>query len=124
MLPLVGFLPADEPRMRATIDAVSRELGDGSLVRRRAGEKNGFLVCSFWLVECLAMLGKTAQAAENFESLLALANDLALLSEQADPATGDLWGNFPQAFSHVGLINAAWRLTLAERGQVGSLDLD
>ncbi|MHB8168944.1 MAG: glycoside hydrolase family 15 protein [Thermoleophilia bacterium] len=124
MLPLVGFLPADEPRMRATIDAVSRELGDGSLVRRRAGEKNGFLVCSFWLVECLAMLGKTAQAAENFESLLALANDLALLSEQADPATGDLWGNFPQAFSHVGLINAAWRLTLAERGQAGSLDLD
>lgn len=124
MLPLVGFLPADDSRMRSTIEAVAAELGDGSLVRRRPGEKNGFLVCSFWLVECLAMLGRTDRAVENFESLLRLANDLALLSEQAAPATGQLWGNFPQAFSHVGLINAAWRLTLAERGQVTSLDMD
>jgi len=110
MLPLVGFLPADDQRMRATVEAIERELGDGSLVRRWPSDRSGFLICTYWLVECLALAGLRDRARSWFSKATGHANDLGLLAEEADPRTGELLGNFPQAFSHVGLINAAWRL--------------
>ncbi len=117
MLPLVGFLPASDGRMRATIDAVEQRLGKGGLVRRWADDPSGFLICTYWLVECLALAGEQERAQTWFQSATEHANDLGLLSEEADPDTGELLGNYPQAFSHVGLINAAWRL-----GQPASQD--
>ncbi len=113
LLPVVGFLPATDDRMRATIDMIERELGSGGLVRRWPSDPSGFLICTYWLVECLALAGETQRAEEWFRRATDHANDLGLLSEEADPVTGELLGNFPQAFSHVGLINAAWRLTEA-----------
>ncbi|WP_229399540.1 glycoside hydrolase family 15 protein [Micromonospora okii] len=111
-LPVVGFVPASEPRMRATIEAVERELGTGDgLVRRWSTDPAGFLLCSFWLVECLAMAGEPERARRLFERVLAYANDVGLFAEQVDPQTGVQCGNTPQALSHIGLINAAWRLT-------------
>ncbi|RUL93170.1 glycoside hydrolase family 15 protein [Verrucosispora sp. FIM060022] len=111
-LPVMGFLPADDPRMRATIAAVERELGGpGGLIRRWQDEPGGFLLCSFWLVECLAMAGERERAASLFEQITGHANDLGLLSEQIDLDSGAHLGNTPQALSHIGLINAAWRLT-------------
>lgn len=110
MLPLVGFLPATDERMRATIDAVEHGLGAGGLVRRWTDDPSGFLICTYWLVECLALAGEQDRAEAWFHSATAHASDLGLLSEEADPGTGELLGNYPQAFSHVGLINAAWRL--------------
>jgi len=114
LLPVVGFLPADDTRMRATVEAVARELGRGGLVRRWPDDASGFLICTYWLVECLAMAGETDRAREWFEQATGRANDLGLLSEEADPDSDELLGNFPQAFSHVGLINAAWRLGQAD----------
>ncbi|MDQ3716810.1 MAG: glycoside hydrolase family 15 protein [Actinomycetota bacterium] len=110
VLPLVGFLPADDERMRATIEAVERELGEGGLVRRWPSDRSGFLICTYWLVECLVLAGQPVRARSWFRSATEHANDLGLLSEEADVLTGELLGNYPQAFSHVGLINAAWRL--------------
>lgn len=110
LLPLVGFLPAGDERMRATIDAIERGLGEGGLVRRWPSDPSGFLICTYWLVECLALAGEQEQATAWFASATGHANDLGLLSEEADPTSGELLGNYPQAFSHVGLINAAWRL--------------
>ncbi len=115
LLPLVGFLPADDDRMRATIDAIERHLGTGGLVRRWPGDDSGFLICTFWLAECLAMAGELERANSWFTGATDYANDLGLLSEEAVPHGGPLLGNFPQAFSHVGLINAAWRITQASR---------
>jgi len=115
LLPLVGFLPADDERMRATIEAVERDLGTGGLVRRWPGDESGFLICTFWLAECLALAGDAARAEAWFTSATDYANDLGLLSEEAVPHGGPLLGNFPQAFSHVGLINAAWRITQASQ---------
>ncbi len=123
LLPLVGFLPASDPRMAATIDAVRRELADGWLVYRWSGDTNPFLIASFWLVECLALQGKHDEAGEGFETLLGYAGPTGLFSEEIEPGNHALVGNLPQAFSHVGLINAAWRLTEAtgggERGAPG-----
>jgi GH15 family glucan-1,4-alpha-glucosidase len=120
LLPLLGFLPADDRRMKATIEAVQRELTDGWLVYRWKGDTNAFLIGSFWLVECLALLGDVTAAREGFEALLAYAGPSQLLSEEVVPTTRELVGNLPQAFSHVGLINAAWRISQAsgrsERG--------
>jgi GH15 family glucan-1,4-alpha-glucosidase len=113
LLPLVGFLPAGDERMRATIDAIERELGAGGLVRRWPGDESGFLICTFWLVECLALAGEIDRAEAWFTSACGYANDLGLLAEEAVPDHGPLLGNFPQAFSHVGLINAAWRISEA-----------
>ena len=113
LLPLVGFLPADDPRMRATVEAVERELGTGGLVRRWPDDDSGFLICTFWLAECLAMAGEVERAENWFTTAAGYANDLGLMSEEAVPGGGPLLGNFPQAFSHVGLINAAWRITEA-----------
>lgn len=111
LLPLLGFLPATDPRMRSTIAAVRTGLGDGGLLRRWADDPAGFPLCSFWLVECLALAGEPDAAATLFERTAACANDLGLLAEQVDLATGAHLGNTPQALSHIGLINAAWRLT-------------
>ncbi|MDQ6875824.1 MAG: glycoside hydrolase family 15 protein, partial [Actinomycetota bacterium] len=110
LLPLVGFLPATDDRMRATIEAIERELGKGGLVRRWPSDPSGFLICTYWLVECLALMGEPGRARALFERATTHANDLGLLAEEADLQTGELLGNYPQAFSHVGLINAAWRL--------------
>ncbi len=117
LLPLVRFLPARDERMWATIEAVERELGDIGLVRRWPDDPMGFLICTYWLVECLALGGEVARAEEWFERATSHANDLGLLAEQADPDRKELLGNYPQAFSHVGLVNAAWRLTEAAADQ-------
>jgi GH15 family glucan-1,4-alpha-glucosidase len=119
LLPLLGFLPATDPRMRATIHAVHRHLSDGWLVYRWDGDTNPFLIGSFWLVECLALLGRLREAREGFDALLDYAGPAGLFSEEFDVATGSMIGNIPQAFSHVGLINAAWRLSEAS-GEDGS----
>jgi GH15 family glucan-1,4-alpha-glucosidase len=110
LLPLVGFVPATDPRMRATVEVVAARLGGSGLVRRWDGDGSGFLLCTYWLVECLAMRDQTERAEALFRHVTGHANDLGLLAEEADPDTGALLGNMPQAFSHVGLINAAWRL--------------
>ncbi len=110
LMPLVGFLPADDPRMLATIEAVERELGSGGLIRRWPADPSGFLICTYWLVECLVLAGRPERARSWFDAAMLHANDLGLLAEESDPSTGELLGNYPQAFSHVGLINAAWRL--------------
>jgi GH15 family glucan-1,4-alpha-glucosidase len=110
ILPLVGFLPATDIRMRATIDAVEERLGKDGLVRRWADDPSGFLICTYWLVECLALAGEHDRAHVWFQTATGYANDLGLLAEEADLKSGELLGNYPQAFSHVGLINAAWRL--------------
>ncbi len=117
LLPVVGFLPAGDERMWATIEAIERELGAGGLVRRWPSDPSGFLICTYWLVECLALAGETSRAEDWFRRATGHANDLGLLSEEADPDSGEMLGNFPQAFSHVGLINAAWRLTEAFSAQ-------
>ena len=111
LLPLVRFLRADDERMWATIEAIERELGDVGLVRRWPDDPMGFLICTYWLVECLALGGETSRAEAWFHRATSYANDLGLLAEEADPDRKELLGNYPQAFSHVGLINAAWRLT-------------
>lgn len=111
LMPIVGFLPANDKRMLATIHAIDERLGDGGLVRRWAEELNAFLICSYWLVQCLALAGETERATAYFETVTAHANDVGILAEMVDRATGQLLGNTPQAFSHIGLINAAWTLS-------------
>ena len=122
MIPLVGFLPATDPRVRGTIEAVERELVDGGFVLRYrtvdtgdvdglTGREGAFLACSFWLADCLSMLGRDHDARQLFDRLLGLRNDLGLLSEEYDPVAGCLVGNFPQAFSHVSLVNSASKLS-------------
>ena len=119
MLPLTGFLPATHPRMLATIDAIQRDLtSPRGLVSRYLGADDGvadaegtFLLCTFWLARCLAMAGDIAQARSAFEAAI---NDVGLLAEEVDPQTSELLGNFPQAFSHICLINAAWTIAGAE----------
>jgi GH15 family glucan-1,4-alpha-glucosidase len=130
MLALVGFLPADHPRMLATIEATERELTDqrGLVFRYRpeggvdglAGTEGTFLLCTFWLAEALALAGRVDRARSVFERTIAFANDVGLLAEEVDEDTGELLGNFPQAFSHIGLINAAWAISQASRGELGA----
>jgi GH15 family glucan-1,4-alpha-glucosidase len=125
MMPIVGFLPAGDPRMRATIEAVAERLTDerGLVYRYRteagvdglAGEEGTFLLCTFWLAQALAMAGDTGRARTVFDRAAGYANDLGLLAEEVDGTTGELLGNFPQAFSHIGLVNAAWAIGEAER---------
>ncbi|MFI9751698.1 glycoside hydrolase family 15 protein [Streptomyces collinus] len=120
LIPRVGFLPPDDPRVIGTIDAVREELTHGGFLRRYStadGDVDGlpggegvFLVCSFWLADALYMTGRTKEAREMFERLAGLANDVGLLSEEFDPMTGRHLGNFPQAFSHIGLVNTALAL--------------
>jgi GH15 family glucan-1,4-alpha-glucosidase len=126
LMPLVGFLPASDARMRSTIEVIARELTEDGLVLRYAndeglnadglsGEEGTFVICTFWLVSCLALAGDIEGAESLFDQLLGYANDLGLLAEEVDTASGELLGNFPQAFSHIGLINAAWRIDEARR---------
>ncbi|HEY3201214.1 MAG TPA: glycoside hydrolase family 15 protein [Actinomycetes bacterium] len=129
MMPIVGFLPADDPRVLATIDATERHLTDehGLVYRYRtetgvdglAGDEGSFLLCTFWLAQAQAMAGQVDRARATFERAAAFVNDVGLLSEEVDPATGELLGNFPQAFSHIGLVNAAWEISEAERRLAG-----
>ena len=123
MLPIVGFLPATDPRMRATIDAIAERLTDerGLVYRYRteggvdglAGEEGTFLLCTFWLAQAQALAGEVEQARATFARALAYVNDVGLLAEEVDGETGELLGNFPQAFSHIGLVNAAWAISQA-----------
>lgn len=122
VLPIAGFLPADDPRMLSTLDRIERDLTDthGLVYRYRAhdgleGEEGTFLLCTFWLAHAQALAGRVDGARATFERAVAYANDVGLLAEQVDPTTGQLLGNFPQAFSHIGLIDAAWAIREAER---------
>lgn len=125
LMPQVGFLPWDDERVVGTVEAVQRELTEGGYVLRYRtehgvdglpGEEGAFLLCSFWLADALVGIGRVDEGREHFERLLALRNDLGLLSEEVDPATGRHLGNTPQAFSHVGLVNTARHLSGASPG--------
>jgi GH15 family glucan-1,4-alpha-glucosidase len=124
LMPILGFLPADDERMRSTIEAIADELTEDGLVLRYrndeglnadglSGEEGTFTICSFWLVSCLAKAGELERAEALFEQLADYANDLGLLAEEIDTANGEQLGNFPQAFSHIGLITAAWEIDKA-----------
>ena len=123
MIPLVGFLPPDDPRVVGTVDAIQRELMHDGFLRRYPTEvtqdglpagEGAFLACSFWLCDCLTLMHRHGEAMELFERLLSIRNDVGLLSEQYDLEKRRLVGNFPQAFSHVGLVNSAQNLSLAD----------
>jgi GH15 family glucan-1,4-alpha-glucosidase len=123
LIPALGFLPADDPRVQGTIEAVERRLvRDGFVLRYQpehtqdglAGSEGAFLACSFWLVDAYAYSGRRREAEALFERLLALRNDLGLLSEEFEPRSGRLIGNFPQAFSHLALVRSASVLAGAE----------
>ena len=125
MLPLVGFLPPDDPRIRGTLAAVERDLLRDGFVKRYNttdtndglhGTEGAFLACSFWLADNYVLQGRMDDARAMFERLLALRNDVGLLSEEYDIAGKRLVGNFPQAFSHVGLVNTAHNLCMEEAG--------
>ena len=120
MIPRVGFLPATDPRVKGTIEAIQRELTVDGLVRRYqstnsddglAGGEGIFLACSFWLVDALHLAGRQHEATQLYERLLTLRNDVGLLSEEWDPATGRQLGNTPQAFSHFPLVTSGLQLT-------------
>jgi GH15 family glucan-1,4-alpha-glucosidase len=124
LIPLTGFLPVQDERIVATIEAVQRELTvDGLVLRYRTHEaldglppgEGAFLACSFWLADALCMLGRRDEARALFERVAGLANDAGLLAEQYDPASQRFLGNFPQAFSHVGLVNTAMNLYQREK---------
>jgi alpha,alpha-trehalase len=122
MLACTGFLPADDPRMKATIDATADRLTDSrGLVYRYlaqdglAGEEGTFLLCTFWLANAQALAGEVDQAVATFERAVAAINDVGLLAEEVDAGSGEMIGNFPQAFSHIGLINAAWAIAQAQQ---------
>ena len=124
LMPLTGFLPPDDPRIIGTVEAIRKELVQDGLVLRYlpeeaqdglAGNEGTFLVCSFWLADVLTMMGRTDEATVLFEHLLSLCNDLGLLAEQYDPRSSRQLGNFPQAFSHLGIVNTAHNL-MSSRG--------
>ncbi|MGJ5829078.1 glycoside hydrolase family 15 protein [Streptomyces ossamyceticus] len=124
LIPRMGFLPPDDPRVVGTVDAIREELCHDGFVRRYSadhltstasvdglpGSEGTFLVCSFWLADALHLTGRTKEARELFERLLGLTNDVGLLAEEYDPVAGRQLGNFPQAFSHVGLVGTALAL--------------
>jgi len=120
----VGLLPADDPRVLATINATEERLTDdrGLVYRYLAhdgleGKEGTFLLCTFWLAQALARAGQPARARTVFERAAAFVNDVGLLAEEVDPDSGELLGNFPQAFSHIGLGNAAWAISEIEPRQ-------
>jgi GH15 family glucan-1,4-alpha-glucosidase len=127
MLAPVGFLPPDDPRIVGTVESIQKGLVSNGLVLRYQtdtdeevdglmGAEGAFLMTSFWLVDNLVLLGRRDEAKEMFNRLCALCNDVGLLSEEYDPKRGRLLGNFPQAFSHVALINTAANLSMGENG--------
>jgi len=112
LMPLVGFLPATDRRMSSTIDVIGRQLSQGGLVRRKAAKPGGpdegtFLACACWLADCLHLQGRTDEARAQFERVLAVSNDLGLLSEEYNVPGGHLAGNFPQALTHLAVVNTA-----------------
>ena len=118
MIPIVGFLAADDPRMLSTIEATAQRLTDEhGLVFRYisedglSGKEGSFLLCTFWLAQAQALAGQLDRAKETFCKAIGFANDVGLLSEEILPGTKELLGNFPQAFSHIGLVNAAWAIS-------------
>jgi len=120
MLAITGFLPGDDPRMKATIDATAERLGDerGLVYRYRAadgleGDEGTFLLCTFWLAQAQALAGEVTVARATFERAAAYANDVGLLAEEVDVDGAEMIGNYPQAFSHIGLVNAAWAIAQA-----------
>nr|WP_203598668.1 glycoside hydrolase family 15 protein [Streptomyces sp. SID7909] len=129
-----GFLPPDDPRVIGTVDAVREELGSDGLVRRYStdggsidglpGGEGAFLACSFWLADALRMTGRPEEATELFERLLALRNDVGLLAEEYDTAAGRQLGNFPQAFSHIGLVGTAVALAEAQPAEARAAEDD
>jgi GH15 family glucan-1,4-alpha-glucosidase len=121
MMPIVGFLPATDARMRATIEAIADRLTDehGFVYRYLnedglPGGEGTFGICTFWLAECLALAGEVDRARVLFERIAGCANDVGLLAEEVDPVTGELLGNFPQAFTHIGLIHSALAIATAD----------
>ncbi|MGH8011199.1 MAG: glycoside hydrolase family 15 protein, partial [Candidatus Binataceae bacterium] len=123
MIPLVGFLSPKDPRVIATVEAIQRELVVDGLVQRYGGDaavdglppgEGTFLPCTFWLADSLHLLDRDEEANEVFERLIGLCNDVGLLSEEYDPVLHRQVGNFPQAFTHVALVNTANNLTQAE----------
>jgi GH15 family glucan-1,4-alpha-glucosidase len=124
LIPIFGFLPADDPRVLGTIDAIQQEICEGPFVWRYstedgvdglAGGEGAFLICCFWLVSALAMAGRVEEAERNLEQLTALRNDVGLLSEEYNPQSKRLLGNFPQAFSHIGLLQAIYAIREARQ---------
>jgi GH15 family glucan-1,4-alpha-glucosidase len=120
LIPQVGFLPPDDPRVVATVEAIQRELMvDGFVMRYRGNEEvdglppgeGAFLPCTFWLADALALIGRRDEGREIFERLLGITNDVGLLAEEYDPVLKRQLGNFPQAFSHVSLVNTARNLS-------------
>ncbi len=138
LLPLVGFLPPEDPRIRGTVEAIGRDLMVDGLIRRYhtsetpdglTGSEGVFLACSFWYVDNLVLQGRQQEARAMFERLLALANDVGLLAEEYDPVGHRQLGNFPQAFSHLALINSALNLDThagpaAQRSQGGEAGME
>ncbi len=127
MVALVGFLPPDDPMVLGTIEATEHRLTDerGLVYRYRAadgldGQEGTFLLCTFWLAQALALAGQVERAHTVFERAAAFVNDVGLLAEEADASSGELLGNFPQAFSHIGLVNAAWAVSQAEAADAGA----
>ena len=117
LLPGVGFLAGDDPRFASTVARIEKDLRHGQYIARYADEDDfgkpevAFNACTFWYIDALTYLGRTSEARELFENMLAARNSLGLLSEDIDPKTGELWGNFPQTYSMVGLIRSAMRLS-------------
>ncbi len=113
----IGFLPPDDPRFVGTVEAIEKELRRGDhLFRYDAADdfgepENAFNICTFWYIDALAAIGRSDEARALFENMLECRNSLGLLSEDVDPKTHELWGNFPQTYSMVGIINAARRLS-------------
>jgi GH15 family glucan-1,4-alpha-glucosidase len=124
-VPLVRFLPPDDPRVQKTVVAIADELtADGLVLRYRveetddgvSGEEGSFTICSFWLVSALVEIGEHTRARQVCEKLLSLASPLGLYAEELDPRSGRHLGNFPQAFTHLALINAVIHVIQAEEG--------
>jgi GH15 family glucan-1,4-alpha-glucosidase len=123
LLPLFRFLPSDDPRIRATVLAIADELTrDGLVLRYRveetddglSGEEGTFLICSFWLVSALMEIGEVERARKLCERILSFASPLNLFAEEIDPESGRHMGNFPQAFTHLALINAVMHVIRAD----------
>jgi GH15 family glucan-1,4-alpha-glucosidase len=130
MIPMVHFLPATDERMRGTVAAIERELMEDGFVHRYSTEatddglppgEGSFLICTFWLVDNYALMGRLDEASALFERLLALRNDVGLLAEQYDPKLKRQVGNFPQALTHVGLVTSAYNLDRAKRARAKAM---
>jgi GH15 family glucan-1,4-alpha-glucosidase len=132
LAPLVGFLPADDPRIRATVLTIADELSENGLILRYradqtddgfAGREGSFTICSFWLVSALCQIGEYQRAKQHCARLLSLAGPLELYAEEIDTRSGEQLGNFPQAFTHLALINAVLRVIASENTAAAQRDL-